>query len=75
MIDITKTTGIQTRFQEFNDKVNETATMRINIPKTVHMTIAPKITVTKTTEEDIIADQAAAYVDYYLTTKLAIVSI
>ena len=32
--------------------------MRINIPKTVHITIAPKITVTKTTEEDIIADQA-----------------
>ena len=32
--------------------------MRINIPKTVRMTIAPKHTVTKTTEEDIIADQA-----------------
>ena len=32
--------------------------MRISIPKTVHITIAPKITVTKTTEEDIIADQA-----------------
>ena len=32
--------------------------MRINIPQTVHMTIAPKITVTKTTETDIIADQA-----------------
>ena len=58
MIDITKTTGIQTRFQEFSDKVNKTATMRINIPKTVHMNIAPKITVTRTTEEDIIADQA-----------------
>ena len=29
-----------------------------NIHKTVHMTIAPKNTVTKTTEEDIIADQA-----------------
>ena len=57
MIDITKTTGIQTRFQEFSDKVNETATMRINIPKTVHMTIAPKITVTKTTEADINVDE------------------
>ena len=58
MIDITKTMGIQTRIQEFSDKTNKTATMRINIPTTVHMTIAPKITVTKTTEEDIIADQA-----------------
>ena len=42
MIDITKMTGIQTRFQEFSNKVNKTATMRINIPKTVHMTIAPR---------------------------------
>ena len=58
MIDITKTTGIQTRLQEFSNKSKETATMRINIPKMVRMTIAPKITVTKTTEEDIIADQA-----------------
>ena len=32
--------------------------MRINITKTVRMTIAPKITVTKTTEENIKADQA-----------------
>ena len=58
MIDIIKTKGIQSRLQEFSDKSKETATMHINIPKTVRMTIAPKITVTKTTEEDIIADQA-----------------
>ena len=58
MIDIIKTKGIQSRLQEFSDKSKETVTMRINIPKTVGMTIVPKITVTKTTEKDIIADQA-----------------
>ena len=58
MIDITKTMEIKTRHQEFSDKTNKTASMRINIPKTVRMNIAPKITVTKTIEENIIANQA-----------------
>ena len=48
----------QNRLQSFSDLSNQTSTMRINLSKTVRMTIAPKITVTKTTEEDIIADQA-----------------
>ena len=41
------------RLQEFSDLASKTASMRINIAKTVRMQIEPLSEVTKTTEEDI----------------------
>jgi hypothetical protein len=43
----------QGRLQEFSDRANQTATLHINIIKTVKMTVAKKITVEKTTQADI----------------------
>ena len=57
MIDTEKMNG-ERRLQTFSDIANQTASMRINIPKTVGMSIAPKIAVSKTTEEDIEAQES-----------------
>ena len=58
VIMISRTTlESQNRLQSYSDISNQTSTMRINLSKTVRMTIAPKTTVTKTTEADINADE------------------
>ena len=45
----------QTQLQNFSDVAAHTASMRINVPKTVHMTVTPKLSVSSTTESEVIA--------------------